>query len=285
MMTSNQAVGLLSQALSAHDYPTSYLHELTKSLGIKVGDAQDLAILQSEKVQAILTSIVAQVPVEYIVREALFYERRYKVSPDVLIPRFDTEKLVKMSLEVAQLITEPLTIIDIGTGSGAIIVTLAKELESRNDIEFLAMDISPKALAIAKENAEKHSVQQVIAFQQADTFPKDEQSGPFLPKTTRVLLVSNPPYISEKNYAALPNSVKDYEPALALLEQPDFLERLAAYIKFLQNRRKLVHTLLEYCDSKGTVVQISIPSENDFLQTVLQEKKQAVLETLRSVGL
>jgi len=277
MMTSNQAVGLLSQALSAHDYPTSYLHELTKSLGIKVGDAQDLAILQSEKVQAILTSIVAQVPVEYIVREALFYERRYKVSPDVLIPRFDTEKLVKMSLEVAQLITEPLTIIDIGTGSGAIIVTLAKELESRNDIEFLAMDISPKALAIAKENAKKHAAQEKIDFQLADSFPQSEKSEPFLPKTKQVLLISNPPYLSETNYEALPKSVKDYEPKLALVEQSDFLKKLSSYIDFLKSKKVTVTSILEYSDKVGSVMQILIPSENDFLPTFAQARNEQLL--------
>jgi len=274
MMTSNQAVGELSKSLQVNDYPTSYLRELTNYVEIKPGDNSELTATQSDKLKHVLTSLAAQVPIEYLVGEALFCERRFKATPDVLIPRFDTEKLVNISLEVARTITEPLTIIDIGTGSGAIIITLAKELEVRKDIEYLAMDISPQALAIAKENAKKHAMHNVIDFRLADTFPRNDLNEPYLPTTKNILIVSNPPYISETNYAALPKSVKDYEPKLALLEQTDFLDKLGTYLGFLRRNGRIVQVILEYSDLTGTAIQINIPSESDFQQTIRQVRSK-----------
>lgn len=252
MMKTNEAIGLLSQALSTNDYPTSYLGELTNLLGLQIGTSALLSTHQHSQLQQILYSISQQVPVEYLVGSAVFYNRRFTVTRDVLIPRFDSEKLIELALDTIKNVKGNLTILDIGTGSGALIITLAFEVINRSDTVFWATDISNQALLVARRNAETYNIAQEISFFQADVYPQSSTNSALLPKTEHVLIVTNPPYISQIHFKVLPKSVKDYEPPLALKEDPSFLSKLAYYVGALQAAGKKIELLIEYNSKEGT---------------------------------
>jgi release factor glutamine methyltransferase len=150
-------------------------------------------------------------PVAYLVGRKEFFSLKFEVNPSVLIPRPDTECVVIECLRLAKSMTEP-RIIDVGTGSGAIAVTLAKQ---HNGARVTATDISADALAVAKKNAEKYGVSDRIRFAQGDLldpFATDEQFD---------LIASNPPYIPHDEISNLPVGVRDYEPHAALDGGPD----------------------------------------------------------------
>jgi release factor glutamine methyltransferase len=139
-------------------------------------------------------------PTQYITRRQEFYGREFRVSCDVLIPRPETELLVEAVLEL-----KPATgvLIDVGTGSGAIAVTLALELGR----PVIATDLSPEALAVAGENAVKLGAD--VRFVHADLLE------PFAGDSVEVV-VSNPPYVPVADRETLQREVRDWEPSLAL---------------------------------------------------------------------
>jgi release factor glutamine methyltransferase len=146
----------------------------------------------------------------------------FEVSPAVLIPRPVTEELVhKIIREFMALSKSPASILDIGTGSGCIAVTLAKKL---TETQVYAIDISEDALQIAKQNAQRNQVK--IHFLQADILSSDLPALPPLD-----LIVSNPPYVTNREKAALASNVLDYEPHQALFADDDdpvlFYRRMA----------------------------------------------------------
>jgi release factor glutamine methyltransferase len=160
-------------------------------------------------------------PVAQLVGYREFYSLRFRVSEDVLIPRPETEHLVVEAIDHAKAMQrQPLRIADIGTGSGAIAVTLAKYL---SDAEVTAVDCSEEALRIAAWNAEQHGVQDRVQFLCSDLLAALDAERPF------DIICSNPPYVSESEYEALSPSVRDYEPRQALLagrEGTEVVERL-----------------------------------------------------------
>lgn len=146
-------------------------------------------------------------PVSYIVGVKEFWSLPFRVTPDVLIPRPETEVLVE---EVLALMPQQLAtgwrVLEIGTGSGAIAVALAAE---RKDVQVTATDVSGAALTVARDNAERNGVKERITFLQGDLF---------VPVTGQFdLIVSNPPYIARRDFDRLPPGIRDYEPAGALL--------------------------------------------------------------------
>jgi release factor glutamine methyltransferase len=148
-------------------------------------------------------------PVAYIVGHREFYSLRFTVDSNVLIPRPETEHVVVAALEVAKSITDrPLRIMDVGTGSGCIAITLAKHLE---DCKIAATDLSPGAVAVAKDNAEVHQVSDRVHFFEGDLFDA-------LPAGSGAvhLIVSNPPYIGSAELNTVDQHVRDYEPKMAL---------------------------------------------------------------------
>ena len=148
-------------------------------------------------------------PVSYIVGHKEFYSLSFDVTPSVLIPRPETEHVVVEALEAAKTITaDPIRIIDIGTGSGCVAIAIAKHLESAI---VAATDISADAIAVAKQNAEKHSVQERVRFFNGDLLEA-------LPAGSQPvhLIVSNPPYIGRVEMDTVEDSVLKYEPELAL---------------------------------------------------------------------
>jgi len=150
-------------------------------------------------------------PVAYILGRRDFYGRRFEVTPDVLIPRPDTETLVEHAL--AQIPSDaPSRVLDVGTGSGAIAVTLAAE---RPAAMITATDISEAALEVAKRNALAHGVAERIVFEHVDLLNIAEPYD---------IIVSNPPYIASAELAGLQDEVRVHEPKTALEAGEDGLD-------------------------------------------------------------
>ncbi len=144
-------------------------------------------------------------PIQYIIGYTHFYDLKFKVTPSVLIPRPETEELVRKIVEDVKEINRPLRILDIGTGSGCIAVSLAKNLP---DAIVFALDISEEALKIAAENALNNEVRLNII----------QESILELPDIAMMfdVIVSNPPYVRELEKDTIKNNVKLNEPHIAL---------------------------------------------------------------------
>jgi release factor glutamine methyltransferase len=147
-------------------------------------------------------------PLQHLTGRQAFWRHEFVVSADVLIPRPETELLVEAALELLQGLTSP-TIVDVGTGSGCIALSLAAE---RPDATVHAVDVSPAALAVAAENARRLGLAQRVQLHQGDLLA---------PVTSRAgavdLVVSNPPYVDPTQIDSLPPEVRDHEPRSALL--------------------------------------------------------------------
>ncbi len=147
-------------------------------------------------------------PIQYIIGETEFYGLPFKVNKHTLIPRPETEELVDCIISAQKLIThnsEPITILDIGTGSGCIAISLAKNLPHS---KVFALDISEEALKVAKENADINKVE-------IDFFQTDILNTKALPKQFNII-VSNPPYVRELEKKMMQQNVLKYEPESAL---------------------------------------------------------------------
>lgn len=167
--------------------------------------------------EAIREHALTGIPIQHLIGSEEFYGRLFHVSKDVLIPRMETEELVEKVIHEAEKITDSsYTIVDLGTGSGIIAITLALELP---EAKVYATDISKKALQIAKKNAsELHAP---VTFLEGD-FLQPCIDNKILPQ----IIVSNPPYISRNEEETLSDTVKNFDPSLALFADD---EGLAAY--------------------------------------------------------
>ena len=150
-------------------------------------------------------------PVAYIVGKKEFWSLPFEVNKHVLVPRPETEILVEEVLKLcAGMKAGNLRILEIGTGCGAISVSLAHELKNA---QIIATDISQEAIKVASRNAQINDVANQISFLSGNLF--EPVSGKF------DIIVSNPPYISKKEYDCLPSGVRDFEPESALLSGAD----------------------------------------------------------------
>ena len=172
-----------------------------------------------EQYKVLISRRQQQCPVAYLMGEQEFMGLPFQVTPDVLIPRPDTETLVEAVLQWVKECRseeEELLMADIGTGSGAIAVSLAYYATA---IQILATDLSPEALAVAKSNAVRNGVSDRIRFYAGDLLePLQHQTA------SLDALISNPPYITEDEMKTLPVSVGEYEPSLALEGGKDGLD-------------------------------------------------------------
>lgn len=151
-------------------------------------------------------------PVAYILGEKEFYGRAFAVSPAVLIPRPDTESVVEACLERLAP-NESRTVIDVGTGSGCIAITLACE---RPALEVVGIDISDAALKVARANAEALGVADRCRFVKGDLLATDDEGVRALQSNDVAMIVSNPPYIADAQMQTLMRDVRDHEPEMAL---------------------------------------------------------------------
>ena len=186
---------------------------LEKVLGITNTDimaARPLSI--SPAVTELLTTFIERIndgePVQYVVGEAFFYGRNFEVNKSVLIPRPETEELIRTVLwwrKTRNKKSSPIRILDVGTGSGCIPVTLALELD---DAQIFAIDVSADALAVAMRNANFHAAK--VNFSQHDIL-----SG-HVPISDLDAIVSNPPYVTFAERHDMRRNVREFEPHLAL---------------------------------------------------------------------
>ena len=162
-------------------------------------------------------------PVAYLVGRREFYSLSFRVTPEVLIPRPETELLVVTLLDLAKSRSPagPLTVADVGTGSGIIAVCAAKHLPGSR---ITAIDISPAALRLARANAADHGVEGQIKFVESDLFAGVEPAQRF------DFVVSNPPYVATAELDGLAADVRNFEPHQALVAGPQGTEVIAALI-------------------------------------------------------
>jgi release factor glutamine methyltransferase len=191
-----------------------------------------------------VTRRAAGEPAQYITGTQDFYGRAFRVTPDVLIPRPETELLVEAALSV---MNAGAFVCDVGTGSGCIAITLLCE---RADARAVAIDISEAALEVARDNARRLFVHDRIEFVVSDCFAALRATEQF------DVIVSNPPYVSSNTLPGLQREVRDHEPLVALSPGADGLSIIRRLLqdapRFLREKG---HLLMEIGFDQGETVQ------------------------------
>ena len=193
---------------------TEYLHNL-KRVDVALNPNFKLSDAEVEKWNIILADLQQEKPIQYITGEAWFYGLRLEVNENTLIPRPETEELVEWIIESqkSKVQSQKCEILDIGTGTGCIPISLKTNLPQAN---VSAIDVSEKALEVAKRNAVLNKVD--ISFIQADILEVEDLNQHF------DIIVSNPPYVRNLEKQEIKKNVLDYEPHLALfVEDTDAL--------------------------------------------------------------
>ncbi len=223
----------------------------------------------SESVRRAFRELVRQrargAPVAYLTGRREFYALEFRVTPEVLIPRPESELLVLTLVDLARagaLPSRAPTIADVGTGSGILAVCAARHLPN---CRVWATDISPGALAVAGDNCARHQVGGRVELFQGDLLSA-------VPPDVRFdAVLSNPPYVSDAEYAALPRDVRDHEPRLALLSGPTGTEVIARLIPSAAERLRPGGWLLcEVSPMIAAAVQAKVAADGRFtdLRTV-----------------
>jgi len=184
---------------------------------------------------------MAHEPVAYILGHKEFYGLDFKVNCHTLIPRPETEMMVDMAVEkISEMKNEPLSVIDVGTGSGNIIVSIAHEVsgdeQTKGKNNFFAVDISEGVLRVAKHNAKTNHVGKKIKFIKSDLLHEFILNSKL--KIKNSIIVANLPYLSKKIYSATMPDVKNFEPKSALYS-PD--SGLSHYEKLLRQIEGINH--------------------------------------------
>lgn len=187
-------------------------------------------------------------PVAYLVGQREFFSLRFKVTRNVLIPRPDTETLVMEVLDGVKGIETP-QVLDLCTGSGCVAVAVAKNCKSAT---VCATDISPAAIAIARENAQQHQVQDRLDLIESDLFASIGAERQF------DVIASNPPYIPSAEIDQLDAEVAQHEPRLALDGGPDGLNVL----------RKIIEAAPKYASKNGLLLLEFTPEQADALEAI-----------------
>lgn len=203
-------------------YPLSEIKAFTRLIMERVCDIQphqfllckdkELSGKEKEQIHNIVQRLVKYEPIQYIFGLTDFYGFEFEVNPSVLIPRPETEELVE--LIVHDYPKKPVDILDVGTGSGCIAITLRRLLAKS---QVSALDISPEALKVAKRNAIRNRVQ--LTFYEKDILQPSATADSIAEEFD--VIVSNPPYVMEKEKAEMEKNVLDYEPSLALFVPND----------------------------------------------------------------
>ncbi|WP_029274389.1 peptide chain release factor N(5)-glutamine methyltransferase [Pedobacter borealis] len=228
----------------------------------------DLSFINMQKLLSILNDLQIGKPIQHILEEAHFYGAVFKVNEQVLIPRPETEELVDWiisdnSPQFSVNTNHKISILDIGTGSGCIPITLKKHLSKA---EVATLDVSANAIVIAKENAEQMDVK--IKFIEADilTFKSEEKFD---------IIVSNPPYIRDLEKADMHNNVLVYEPHLALFVRDEnpliFYKAIADFARTnLKPNGQLYFEINEYLGNET----IEMLAAKEFIDIELRQDMQ-----------
>jgi len=207
-------------------------------------------------------------PVAYITGNREFFGIDFDVSPNVLIPRPETEFLVEAALgRIPQSVSTPLRILELGAGSGAVIVSLAV---NRSGHEYVASDISMKALLTAAGNARKNGINGKILFFAGDLFTSLCPSA-----CSFDLIVSNPPYIAGSQLTGLEPEVRDFEPTLALDGGADGMDII----------RKIIATAPPYLNHHATLMlEIGFDQKDVVEQIVIDDGRYSPPEFVKDYG-
>jgi len=195
---------------------------------------QELSAETLEKYERLITRRASGEPLQYITGHQEFFGLEFEVTPDVLIPRPETELIVEETIRLVQVMAVSETewrplIVDLGTGSGCIAVALAREV---NRARVIASDISLAALQVARRNAARYGLLERIGFMASDLL------GAFAEAPCADFIISNPPYIVERDLDTLQREVRDWEPRLALT---DFGDGLNFYRRLLSAAPARLH--------------------------------------------
>jgi release factor glutamine methyltransferase len=201
-------------------------------------------------------------PVAYLVGHREFYSMSFRVTPDVLIPRPETELLVVRLLDVAteRGAGQPITIGDVGTGSGIIAVVAAKRLPQA---QVTAIDATRAALDVARSNAESHGVADRIKWLENDLFAAVPAEQTF------DIIASNPPYVSEAEYEKLAKTVKDFEPRSSLVAGP----------RGTQVIDRLIPQAAERLNRGGWLLMETSPMIEPAVRTLIEAEERLMLES------
>lgn len=239
--------------------------DLSRTDLILNADKVNLPSEDIRRLEAKIERLVEGEPLAYVTGIQPFYGLDFHVNHDVLIPRPDSEVLIEA---IEPLITQkPLRVLDIGTGSGALIISIAHLVHSKGHTgwAFHGTDISQAALQIAKQNALRLLPDVAIDYACEDLWPKD---GPY------DLIISNPPYITNDAYAKLDKSVRDYEPTLALKGGSDGLDIY----------RRLIDGMPDYLAYQGSFIFEIGWDQGESVRSLLNEAGYTQVEIGQDYG-
>jgi release factor glutamine methyltransferase len=212
------------------------------------------------KFRAAVKEAAAGRPIAHLTGAKEFFALKFEITPDVLIPRPETEVLIERVIHLVRHGGESTeTILDVGTGSGCIAISLAKNLPA---VFVAASDVSEAALKVARRNAERHGVLERIELRQGDLFEAWEPDRQF------DIIVTNPPYVAESEAASLPTHVRDFEPRVALFAGEDGLDILRRLIAEAPRHLKPGgHLLTEVAHNQASAVR-ALLDESAWCDTV-----------------
>lgn len=236
------------------------LDETTEQFSNKL--SEELSVEQENRYFDLINkNINEDTPLSHLVGFDYFYDRKFKVTKDVLSPRMETEELIYKVLEyIKKSKKDSFRILDLCTGSGIIAITLKKEIVEKYT-EIVASDISEKALSIAIENANNNNAN--ITFIKSDLF--DNISGKF------DLIISNPPYISYKDKITIKDNVLNYDPHLALFAEEDgiyFYRKIIEKAVHYLSKDGVIFFEIGY-DQKEKILELG--KNNNFITTVYKD--------------
>ena len=224
--------------------------------------SEELSVEQENRYFDLINkNINEDTPLSHLVGFDYFYDRKFKVTKDVLSPRMETEELIYKVLEyIKKSKKDSFRILDLCTGSGIIAITLKKEIVEKYT-EIVASDISEKSLSIAIENANNNNAN--ITFIKSDLF--DNISGKF------DLIISNPPYISYKDKITIKDNVLNYDPHLALFAEEDgiyFYRKIIENAVHYLSKDGVIFFEIGY-DQKEKILELG--KNNNFITTVYKD--------------
>lgn len=232
------------KTISLYEIEILISHEIKKCRSFVIANPEyKLNFWQTFKIENNLEKRKKNIPIAYLTKEKEFYGRNFLVNENTLVPRPETELIIESVLEkIEKSKTKNYLILDIGTGTGIIPVTLVKELEKckTKKFKFIATDISKKALKIARKNAAQHNTKNKINFYYSDLLSNEEIQKIITNFKGEIILIANLPYVNyefKKNlYQKKESQALKFEPEIALWSKD---QGLYHYDKLIQELKKI----------------------------------------------
>lgn len=256
MLTIQSASNKYSQKIDRLDLELIIAHAIRKSREFVLAHPEyQIPPACNAKFEKLIQRRINHEPLAYIFGEKEFYKMKYKVKKNVLIPRPETELMVDLVLHKIKNGTwnkkNKIIIADIGTGSGNIIISIAKQLKNFefliSNFKFFGIDISKKVLAVARQNAKTHKLDKKITFLHGNLLEPIKKIPTPKSQFSNLIITANLPYLSPKIYSSCCQDIKKYEPKSALISQADGLAHYERLLKQLQNIKQKYSMLRASC--------------------------------------